>query len=142
MLRNSAEISPEAMNKSPGLRVLVVDDEALIRWSLAETLTDDGLSVAEANDGESALRMLADAGPFDVVVLDYRLPDSNDLGLLASIRRAAPQTAVVMMTAFGTPEMSNAALQLGAYRVVAKPFDMHEMTEVVRQAYRPAEAGS
>jgi two-component system response regulator HydG len=130
------------MNKSPGLRVLVVDDEALIRWSLAETLTDDGLSVAEAKDGESALRMLADAGPFDVVVLDYRLPDSNDLNLLASIRRAAPETAVVMMTAFGTPEMSNAALQLGAYRVVAKPFDMHEMTELVWQAHRPAQAGS
>src|SRR5579863_8817105 len=126
---------PTAMNKSPNLRVLVVDDEALIRWSLVETLSDAGVSVAEASDGQSALRTLTDGGPFDVIVLDYRLPDSNDLNLLATIRRLSPRTAVVMMTAFGTPEVSSGALELGAYRVVAKPFDMHLMADLVLEAH-------
>ena len=58
--------------------MLIVDDEPLIRWSLAETLTDSGHSVIEAGDGEAAVRMLTDADrPFDVVLLDYRLPDST-----------------------------------------------------------------
>ena len=122
------------MKDSPQPRVLIVDDEALIRWSLVETLADSGLSATEASDGESALRALSEAGPFDVVVLDYRLPDSNDLNLLATIRRVSPRTAVVVMTAFGTPEVSSGALELGAYRVVAKPFEMHEMADVVLQA--------
>jgi DNA-binding NtrC family response regulator len=133
---------PTAVNKSPHLRVLVVDDEALIRWSLVETLADAGLSAAEASDGQSAVRALSEDGPFDVVVLDYRLPDSNDLNLLATIRRLSPRTAVVMMTAFGTPEISSGALELGAYRVVPKPFDVHHMADLVFEAYDVAAAGS
>ena len=123
------------MNKSPNLRVLVVDDEALIRWSLVETLGDAGLSVVEASDGQSAVRTLTEGGPFDVVVLDYCLPDSNDLSLLATIRRLSPLTAVVMMTAFDTPDVSSGALECGAFRVVAKPFDMHHMADVVLEAH-------
>jgi DNA-binding NtrC family response regulator len=123
------------MRNPPGLRVLVVDDEALIRWSLTETLSASGHAVEEAADGASALRALEDRGPFDVVVLDYRLPDSNDLNLLASIRRFAPQAAVVMMTAYGTPEVTSGALALGAYRVVPKPFEMRDLAALVTQAH-------
>jgi DNA-binding NtrC family response regulator len=116
------------------LRVLVVDDEPLIRWSLAETLAEMGHVVVEAGDGASAIRALDDDESFAAVVLDYRLPDSNDLNLLATIRRLAPQAAVIMMTAFGTPEVTSGAIGLGAYRVVAKPFEMHDMAELVSQA--------
>ena len=120
----------------PHLRVLIVDDEPLIRWSLAETLTDSGHSVLEAGDGEAAVHLLTDGDrPFDVVLLDYRLPDSNDLNLLATIRRIAPNSAVIMMTAFGTPEVAAGALQLGAYRVVPKPFEVHDMAQLVLQAH-------
>jgi two-component system, NtrC family, response regulator PilR len=116
--------------------VLIVDDEPLIRWSLAETLTDSGHSVSEAGDGEATVRLLTDADrPFDVVLLDYRLPDSNDLDLLATIRRIAPQSAVIMMTAFGTPDVATGALQLGAYRIVSKPFEVHEMADLVVEAH-------
>ncbi len=113
--------------------VLVVDDEALIRWSLAESLGDAGYVVSEAGDGASALRQ-ASGGTFDAIVLDYRLPDSNDLQLLETIRGLQPRAAVVMMTAFGTPEMTSGALKLGAYRVVAKPFDIHDMVNLVAEA--------
>jgi CheY-like chemotaxis protein len=78
---------PPSAKNSPQLRVLIVDDEPLIRWSLAETLMDSGHAVVEAGDGEAAVRMLTDADrPFDVVVLDYRLPDSNDLNLWRRLR--------------------------------------------------------
>lgn len=129
-----AEIFPVSAEKSPGLRVLVVDDEPLIRWSLAETLTDMGHVAVEAGDGASAILALDESDPFDAVVLDYRLPDSNDLNLLATIRQRAPQAAVVMMTAFGTPEVTSGAISLGAYRVVSKPFEMHDMATLVLQA--------
>ena len=116
--------------------MLVVDDESLIRWSLSETLSECGHLVSEAGDGESALRTLT-AGPlpFDVVLLDYHLPDSHDLALLSSIRQMAPNTAVIMMTAFSTPEMVDAARRIGAYRLLAKPFNVHDMVDLVLEAH-------
>ena len=115
--------------------MLVVDDEFLIRWSLVETLAEEGHRVAEAGDGETALKTLGSEEPFDVVLLDYHLPDSHDLTLLATIRRLAPRTVVIMMTAFGTPEMIEQALGLGVFRVVPKPFDVHDIAALVLQAH-------
>src|SRR5690348_4620832 len=110
---------------TPPLRILVVEDELLIRWSILETLEHAGNTVAEAPDGASAIRAVKEAStPFDVILLDYRLPDSADLSLLATLRRLAPRTAVVLMTAFGTPEVTQGALQLGVCRILSKPFDM------------------
>jgi len=132
------EMSAPGMKNSPSPSVLVVDDEALIRWSLSESLSDAGYSVAEASDGASAVAQLSDGRKFDAIVLDYRLPDSNDLHLLETIRSLQPQAAVVMMTAFGTPEVTAGALKLGAYTVVAKPFDVHAMVDLVTQAHQSA----
>jgi DNA-binding NtrC family response regulator len=130
---------PQAARKSPSLRILVVDDESLIRWSLAETLSESGYLVSEAGDAETALRALSDgAGAFDVVLLDYHLPDSHDLSLLSQIREIAPNAAVIMMTAFGTPEMSDAALRIGACRVVPKPFEVHDIADLVLEAHAAA----
>jgi DNA-binding NtrC family response regulator len=114
------------------LRVLVIDDESLIRWSIVETLVAAGHEVTEAGDATSALTALEKMPDPDVVLLDFRLPDSNDLGLLAEIRRLAPASAVVMMTAFGTPEITAGALQLGACKVLSKPFSMRDLEDVVR----------
>jgi DNA-binding NtrC family response regulator len=118
------------------LRVLVVDDEPLIRWSVAETLTDRGYEVVETGDASGARSAVSeDGGKFDVVLLDYRLPDSDDLGLLASIRRESPDAQVILMTAFGKPEVVRGALELGAYRVVNKPFEMQAIADLVAQAH-------
>jgi DNA-binding NtrC family response regulator len=117
------------------LSILVVDDELLLRWSLVETLTHAGHDLIEAGDGASAIRAIADAPkPFDVVLLDFRLPDSDDLVLLANIRRRSPTTAVILMTAFGTPEMVIGAQSLGVSAVVKKPFDMDTVDDMVRMA--------
>src|SRR4029453_15473509 len=95
------------MMENPGLerlRVLVVEDELLIRWSIAETLTKAGCLGTEPGDARGALGAAA-AGAFDAVVLDYRLPDSNYLKLLAALRDRLPMSTVVMMSAYGTPEI-------------------------------------
>jgi DNA-binding NtrC family response regulator len=122
------------VKKSP-LRVLVVDDEALIRWSVAETLADLGLEVAQAVDAASALAALETAEPrFDVIVLDLRLPDMDDLTLLSTIRRRLPQVAVVLMTAFGTPEIVAEARALGVADILSKPFELGELSRAVLAA--------
>jgi DNA-binding NtrC family response regulator len=131
-------MSPVTAKKSPAPRVLVVDDEALIRWSLAESFADVGYEVSEAGDGASAVAQASDGETFDAIVLDSRLPDSNDLHLLETIRQLQPSAVLVMMTAFGTPEVTSGALHLGAYRVVAKPFDVHDMVSLVAAAHDSA----
>jgi two-component system response regulator AtoC len=115
------------------LRVLVVDDEALIRWSLVETLTAWGHQVSEAADGRSAIRAL-EADDVDVVLLDYRLPDSDDLNLLTKVRQVAPRAAVILMTAFGTPAVLKGAVDLGAYCVLSKPFEVSDLPTLMSQA--------
>ena len=118
------------------LRVLVVDDESLIRWAVAETLTQAGHEVLEAKDGGSALRALRDTKEHvDVVLLDLRLPDCADLTVLSRIRSQSPDSAVVMMSAHATPEIAAAARALGVYEVLVKPFDVNGCERVLRQAY-------
>ncbi|HTL43169.1 MAG TPA: response regulator [Vicinamibacterales bacterium] len=134
---SSREKVPEATQKVPALRVLVVDDEALIRWSLVQTLNDSGHETAEAMDAASAIRtVLESPRPFDVALLDLRLPDSKDLELLARVRRVAPRTQVILMTAYGTPEIVQGAIDLGAFRVLAKPIEMSDITALVANASR------
>jgi DNA-binding NtrC family response regulator len=124
------------VENSHGLDVLVVDDEPLIRWSLVETLTTAGHTVIEACDRAEVLRALTERGHVpDVVLLDYRLPDSNDLDLLATVRRLAPHSQVILMTAYGTPEIVSGARELGAYQVVSKPFEVLELAALVVEAH-------
>ena len=136
-LLNAAKILTVTGNiPAPPLNVLVVDDEMLIRWSVSEALTGRGHTVVEAGSAEGALEAMASARqPIDVVLLDYRLPDSMGLGLLAKIRRTLPNSAVVLMTAYGTPEVARDAVSLGVYQVLDKPFDMHGLDSLVRSAY-------
>ena len=122
-------------NSVAPLRVLVVDDEALIRWSVSETLTGLGMTVDQAVDAASTLSAIDAAGwRFDVIVLDLRLPDMDDLTLLMKIRRRVPHAAVVLMTAFGTPEIVTAAYDLGVVNVLSKPFELDELSRVVTAA--------
>jgi DNA-binding NtrC family response regulator len=108
------------------LRVLVVEDEVLIRWSIAETLTSAGCVVTEAGDAASALNAAA-TGNFDAVVLDFRLPDSNDLKLLEALRERLPGSTIVMMSAHGTPDIVRQAKALGVRQFFEKPFEMEAL---------------
>ena len=123
-------------NTAPRLRVLVIEDEMLIRWSVAQALVGSGHSVVEAADGHQAVDLLTTPGQhIDVVLLDFRLPDSNDLTLLASVRRLAPHSAVVLMTAYGTPDVVEGALAMGADAVIDKPFDLSVVENALLAAH-------
>jgi DNA-binding NtrC family response regulator len=126
--------SPHPPEQSAAARVLVVDDESLLRWSLAETLGASGYEVTEAIDGASAIRAMASA---DVVLLDLHLPDSSDLRVLAAMRQLSPKIPIILMTAFATPEVLNESVRLGAFAVLDKPFDMSDVSPLVGRALAP-----
>jgi DNA-binding NtrC family response regulator len=115
--------------------VLVVDDESLIRWSLAETLEAEGFTVLEAGSAGEALACLDQHHDIGVVLLDLKLPDSTDLSLLHRLRRLAPASRVILMTAHGTTDILEDAIRAGAFRAIGKPFDMDDMIAMVRDAF-------
>jgi len=131
----AAENLPQSGEKCSPPRVLIVDDEALIRWSVAETVGEQGWQVTEAADAESALVAFPGiAAASGLVFLDLRLPDSDDLQVLAAMRRLSPRTPVILMTAHGTPDLAEAARALGAFALIDKPFDMGELGPLAERA--------
>ncbi|HUR33103.1 MAG TPA: response regulator [Vicinamibacterales bacterium] len=125
---------PNARKKS-ATRVLVVDDEPLVRWSISETLRAHGRDIIEASDARGALLVLSEpAAAPDAVMLDLKLPDSSDLSLLAAVRRMLPGVPVILMTAFGSPEVLDEARRLGAFTVLDKPFEMDALDRLIERA--------
>jgi len=119
--------------------VLVVDDERLIRWSLGEALSEAGYQVRDAGDAKEVRRQVrAEERPPDVVLLDLRLPDSEDLELLKTLKEHAPACKVILMTANSTAYTEREARAAGADRFVAKPFDLEEMVRLVTTLLSPA----
>jgi DNA-binding NtrC family response regulator len=126
---------PDSAKKVTASRVLVVDDEPLVRWAIAQTLTDLDYEVGEAEDAASARRAILESDqPPDLALIDLRLPDSDDLDLAFFIRTHAPDTPIVLMTAFGTPEVLEQAAVFGI-PVLNKPFDMSELTALVDRIF-------
>lgn len=123
--------------------IVVVDDEPLIRWSLGESLKQAGFEVLEARNAATALSHFNPqhdgvAG----VLLDYNLPDSDGIEVLRGIRATHPDTPVVMMTAYGTPEVQRQAEQLAVAAFIDKPFDVNAVVALVRRLVLPQESGS
>jgi DNA-binding NtrC family response regulator len=112
--------------------VLVVDDEKLIRFTLRERLERAGYAVIEAGSGEEALGHLDTE--IDLVLLDYRLPDTDGVVLLKRFKESEPDTLVILMTAYSTVDTAVKAMRLGAYHYINKPFDLDEMMLLVEQA--------
>jgi DNA-binding response OmpR family regulator len=117
-----------------GTRVLVVDDEPMVREVLARYLERDGFSVETAEDGEQALAA-CDAAPPDIVLLDLMLPRIDGLEVFRRIRRRS-STAVIMLTAKGEETDRVVGLELGADDYVTKPFSPREVVARVRAVLR------
>jgi two-component system, response regulator PdtaR len=116
-----------------GLRVLVVEDEALIRLDLTEMLTEEGYVVAgEAGDGEQAVELARELRP-DLVIMDVKMPKVDGIAAAASIveERIAP---VVMLTAFSQRELIEQARDAGAMAYLVKPFARHELVPAIELA--------
>ncbi len=111
--------------------VLIVDDEAAIRFAVGELLSERGHETVEAESGAAALERLDDA---DVVITDLVMPGMDGLALLAAIRARSPQLPVVLLTARGTERTAVAALKGGAFDYLTKPFDVDELASVIDRA--------
>src|SRR6266540_1238162 len=115
-----------------GARILVVDDEQLIRWSLVERLRAEGYDVVEAATGEAALELARDG--VDLVLLDYKLPDMDGLTVLRRIKEIDSDALVILLTAFASVETAVEAMKQGAYHFANKPFDLDDVAFTVARA--------
>jgi DNA-binding NtrC family response regulator len=106
--------------------VLIIEDEKLIRWSLVQRFNDEGYVTSEAENGKRGLDEMAET-VFDLVMLDYKLPDTTGLEILRKIREFDRDIVVIMMTAYSNVEDAVEAMRIGAYDYVAKPFRMDEL---------------
>src|SRR4051812_17932183 len=113
-------------------RILVVDDEKVIRDMLADFLGMEGYVVRTAEDGTSALGEL-EKGHYDLVISDLKMPRMGGIQLLDAIGKTAPDALTVIMTGFGTVETAIDAMKRGAYDYVLKPFKLDEVVHVVQR---------
>lgn len=130
----SEENSPaDEARSAVGLRVLVVEDEALIRLDLTEMLREEGYVVAgEAGDGEQAVTLARELRP-DLVIMDVKMPKVDGIAAAGEIvqERIAP---VVMLTAFSQRELIEQARDAGAMAYLVKPFARHELVPAIELA--------
>ena len=117
----------------PTEKILIVDDERLVRWSLRQKCEDWGYPVVEAESGEPALKIAQQESP-DLVLLDVRLPDMSGLEVLEQMRKNGDARAVIMITADPQLDDVKDALKLGAYDFVGKPIDFDELNVAIKNA--------
>ncbi len=124
---------PTPTNEGEGARILVVDDERVIREILAEFLALEGFKVHTVEDGEKALTELR-LHPYDLLITDLKMPRLSGLQLLEKIEQERLGVLTVLMTGFGTVETAIEAMKKGAYDYLLKPFKVEEVIHVVERA--------
>ncbi len=116
-------------------RILIVDDEAIVAFFLMEGLKGlgDDYEVRTTESAELALEQLSRT-PFDLAVIDYRLPGLSGLDLIEQLKDVSPETQTIVITAYSSPELEDEAHRLQAYRYLEKPFHIQELMCTVREA--------
>ncbi len=110
-------------------RILIVDDDETVRRSYQRSLQCISCNVEAASDGEEALQTM-ERNPFDVVLLDIRMPGQDGMSVLRTIKRKWPESEVVIITGYPTVDSAKEAVQLGAYDYVAKPVGPQDVINV------------
>ncbi len=113
-------------------RVLVVDDEEIVRESLGGWLEKDGYQVTRAPDGRAAVERMK-GGRWNVVLVDLKMPGLDGLQVLEEARKLQPDAAVIIMTAYATVDTAVTAMKLGAFDYLVKPFDPEELTLLMKK---------
>ena len=112
---------------------MVVDDERLVRWSISNGLKKDAHEVSTARDANEALQK-AENQPFDVVIVDYRMPGMNGIELLQILKQRCPHTKVIMLTAYKRELDPQLIVDMGAWECLEKPFVVDEIRKIVNAA--------
>ena len=120
-------------------RLLVVDDDREMRELLAEVLDEEGFEISGVQDGAEALIRLR-GEVFAAIILDKNMPGLGALDLLPGLRVICPDTPVIVITAFGTPDSYTEAVEKGAFAYLFKPFPMAELVTTVRRALQGSRA--
>jgi len=116
-------------------KILIVDDEKLMRVSLEDKLTKEGYAVTSLSNAVEGVKMLQSTN-FDAVITDLRLPRMDGIDFLREIKKASPDTVVIIMTAYGSIENAVTAMKEGAYDYVTKPFSLEELTIKLQKALK------
>ncbi len=113
-------------------KVLIVDDEETLTWSMARSLSKDKdkYEILIANNGKEALNLL-EKNKIDLVISDIKMPDINGLDLLVKIKKEYPQTKVIIMTAYGSSDVQKEANQRGSLYYVEKPFEISDIRKII-----------
>src|SRR6476620_11099768 len=130
-LRRFVASSLRRSRSSPMARILIVDDQEMMRDSLAATLVREGHEVVAAGDGQAAVTRLSNGTRFDLLITDLKMPRMTGIELLAEAKKLRPELPVIMMTAFATVQTAVEAMKLGAYDYIQKPFDGDEIKHLV-----------
>jgi len=135
MVENQPKQTRDNVAKS---KILVVDDEQLIRWSLEQNLKKQGYEVVTAGSGEDALRLVREEAP-DLMLLDIQLPGMNGIEVLEKVKELEEEVVVIMVTALGVLETAVKAMRLGAYDYINKPFNLDELAIIIKKALETRE---
>jgi DNA-binding NtrC family response regulator len=110
-------------------RVLVVDDDEVVRRSYLRSLKSESCNVDAVSDGDEALQTM-EQSPFDVVLLDVRMPGRDGLSVLRTIKQKWPESEVVIITGYPTVDHAKEAVRLGAYDYLAKPVGPQDVINI------------
>ncbi len=116
-------------------KILIIDDDSLIRDFLEETLSRMDFELATAPNGKSGIEEFNN-GNFDLVISDIRMPDINGMDVLKHVKAAKPDTSVVMMTAYGTIDNAVEAMKIGAFDYITKPFSADAIEIAVQKIFK------
>lgn len=113
-------------------KILIVDDEDNITWSMEKYLSKDGYFIATADSAKKGAELL-NASPFELVITDMKMPDVDGFQFLNWIKKNHPKSKVVIMTAFGSPSIRDEAKKIGAYRYFEKPVDLNQLRKFINE---------
>lgn len=114
-------------------RILVVDDEEIVRISCERILSPAGYRVDVTPDGRKALQML-EQNKYDLVLSDLKMPHMDGMEVLAEIKKRTPQARVIIITGYSTVEIAVKAIKMGAYNYIEKPFNPETLISAVKEA--------
>jgi len=115
-------------------KILVIDDEAIVRTSCERTLAPEGYEVRVAPGGEEGLALLEQES-FSLVLLDLKMPDIDGIDVLNTIKKKWPETKVVMITGYSTVDTAVQALRMGAFNFIEKPFTPDTLITAVKEIF-------